>query len=222
MLGRTPLGGGQAATQRSEPGVAVSSGVGSLSSRLGIGVSATALVAMMAATPGISSLELSLFRLVNQLPASFRIALSTVMQLGSLAAVPATAGVALSKRRPALAADLALAGGLSWVAAKAMKVMVARERPALLLTEVLIQGREQGGSGFPSGHAAVAASLATVAGHQLPVPAGHVTRASVAAVALARVYIGAHLPIDVLGGGALGFTIGTAVLVRHFPTGSTS
>jgi len=193
-----------------------------LSFRLGIGVCATALSAMMAANPGISSLEQSLFRLVNQLPASFRVALSTVMQLGSLAAVPATAGVALSKGRPALGTDLALAGGLSWVAAKAMKVMVARERPALLLTDVLIHGHAQGGSGFPSGHAAVAASLATVAGHQLPFPAGRVTRDLVAAVALARVYIGAHLPIDVLGGGALGFTIGTAVLVRHFPTGPTS
>ncbi|CAN5429566.1 MAG: phosphatase PAP2 family protein [Actinomycetota bacterium] len=183
---------------------------------------ATALVAMMAANPGISNLELSLFRLVNELPSSFRVALSSVMQLGSLSAVPATAGVALLKRRPALATDLALAGGLSWVAAKALKRMVARERPALLLTKVLIQGREQGGSGFPSGHAAVAAALATVAGHHLPALAGHMSRASVAAVALARVYIGAHLPVDVLGGGGLGFTIGTAVLVRHLPTDSTS
>ena len=83
-------------------------------------------------------------------------------------------------------------------------------------------GGEQGGSGFPSGHAAVAAAMATVAGHHLPALAGHMTRASVAAVALARVYIGAHLPVDVLGGGGLGFSIGTAVLVRHLPTSSTS
>jgi len=88
---------------------------GPLSSRFGIGVFSTAASAMMAATPGISSLELSLFRLVNQLPGSFRIALASVMQLGSLSAVPASAGVALLKRRPALAADLALAGGLSGV-----------------------------------------------------------------------------------------------------------
>lgn len=190
---------------------------GPLSLRFGIGVFSTAASAMMAATPGISSLELSLFRLVNQLPGSFRIALASVMQLGSLSAVPASAGVALLKRRPALAADLALAGGLSWGAAKAMKVMVARERPALLLTEVLIHGREQGGSGFPSGHAAVAAALATVAGDHLPAPARCPTVALIAAVALARVYIGAHMPVDVVGGGALGFTIGTAVMARHSP-----
>ncbi|MGI8789952.1 MAG: phosphatase PAP2 family protein [Actinomycetota bacterium] len=139
------------------------------------------------------------------------------MQLGSLSAVPASAGVGLLKRRPALAADLVLAGGLSWGAAKAMKVMVARERPALLLTEVLIHGREQGGSGFPSGHAAVAAALATVAGDHLPAPPRCPTVALIAAVALARVYIGAHMPVDVVGGGALGFTIGTAVMARHSP-----
>lgn len=169
---------------------------------------------MIAATPGISSLELSLFRLVNELPAAFRIALTTVMQLGSLSAVPATAGTALLKHRPVLAADLALAGGISWGAAKVMKVLVARERPGLLFTEVLIHGREQGGSGFPSGHAAVAAALATVAAPRVPAPARRATWSAVAAVALARVYIGAHLPIDVVGGGALGYTIGNAVMTR--------
>lgn len=47
-----------------------------------------------------------------------------VMQLGSLSAVPATAGLALTKQRPVLAADLALAGGgLSWVAAKGKSVV---------------------------------------------------------------------------------------------------
>ena len=195
---------------------------GSLIFRLGIGVSATALSARTAATPEISSLELSLFRLVNQLPATLRIVLSTVMQLGSLAAVPATAGLALTKQRPVLAADLALAGGLSWVAAKAMKVMVARERPALLLSEVLIHGREQGGSGFPSGHAAVATALATVAGYHLPLPAERAARGSVVMVALARIYIGAHLPVDAVGGGALGYTIGTGVKARRAQTDPTS
>ncbi len=137
------------------------------------------------------------------------------MQLGSLAAVPTTAGLALLKQRPALAKDLALAGGLSWCGAKAMKVLVARERPALLLVEVLIHGREQGGSGFPSGHAGVAMALVTVAANHLPSSASRAIWASAAGVCIARIYIGAHLPIDVVGGSALGYTIGTAVSARR-------
>jgi membrane-associated phospholipid phosphatase len=184
-------------------------------SRLAIATAATILSALVARAPGLTRLELSLFRAVNGLPPSLERPLSIVMQLGSLGAGPATAGVAWLARRPALAAELLSAGGISWIAAKAGKLIVARERPGLLIAEVLLRGRAQSGRGFPSGHAAVAAALATVAVRRLGGGARGAAWASAGTVALARIYVGAHLPIDVIGGATLGYAIGTAVASRR-------
>src|SRR4029453_6419488 len=67
--------------------------------------------------------------------------------------------------------------------------------------------------GCPSGAAAVGVALATAAGPFLPRRARHVTWLVVALVSAARVYVGAHLPDDVLGGVALGWMIGAAGLL---------
>ena len=67
----------------------------------------------------------------------------------------------------------------------------------------------EGSLGFPSGHAAVAAALTAVV-------AAHLSRrwliiALGSAVILGRLYVGAHLPLDVVGGVALGAVAGSAV-----------
>jgi len=61
---------------------------------------------------------------------------------------------------------------------------------------------------FPlSGHAGVAAALGTATLPQLR-PAGRAaTLGIMSAVALSRVYVGAHLPLDIAGGIALGIAI---------------
>ncbi|MPZ71257.1 MAG: phosphatase PAP2 family protein, partial [Actinobacteria bacterium] len=71
----------------------------------------------------------------------------------------------------------------------------------------------ESGLGFVSGHAAVATALATVIAAYTG-PALTITVAVLAAtVALARIYVGAHLPLDVIGGAALGWAIGSLI---HF------
>jgi undecaprenyl-diphosphatase len=77
---------------------------------------------------------------------------------------------------------------------------------------VVIRGAAAVGRGFPSGHAAVAAAIVAVAWPWLG------RRARIACVVLAlvvcwaRVYVGAHLPLDVVAGAALGLAL--AGLVR--------
>ena len=93
-----------------------------------------------------------------------------------------------------------------------IKGVVKRERPAGLLDGV--EGREvfaEGSLGFPSGHAAVAAALTVVV-------AAHLSRRwALAALALGiavffgRLYVGAHLPLDIVGGAALGAVAGSVV-----------
>jgi uncharacterized membrane protein YbhN (UPF0104 family)/membrane-associated phospholipid phosphatase len=164
----------------------------------------------MAARHGhVFAFDDNLFRLVNQLPGAVGRPLLAVMQLGAVAAVPVVAAAALAARRPRLARDLALSGGLAWTLAKLVKDVVGEARPVALLHGVVVRGLATG-LGYPSGHVAVAAALATAAGPWLPRPARRASWWVVWLVALGRMYAGAHLPLDVVGGAALGWAVAAA------------
>lgn len=68
-------------------------------------------------------------------------------------------------------------------------------------------------NGFVSGHSAVAAALATAAAPYLSRRLRRVAWALALTVGLARVYVGAHLPLDVVGGLLVGWVTGS--LVHH-------
>jgi undecaprenyl-diphosphatase len=191
--------------------------------RVAVGVVVLAVSAAVAGTGRLSAFERDLFRLVNHLPSTLEVPLITVMQAGAIGAVPACAAAALVARRPRLARDLAVAGTTAWLLAKAVKAIVNRARPDALLPGVILRHAGDTGLGFPSGHAAVAAALATAAGPFLPRRARHATWLVVALVSVTRVYVGAHLPIDVIGGVALGWTVGAAWhLAVGAPTGGVT
>jgi undecaprenyl-diphosphatase len=88
---------------------------------------------------------------------------------------------------------------------------VDRGRPANVLDDVSVRGKEKGDRGFPSGHAAVSTALTVVAWPY----ASSRSRAALLSLAgfvpFARIYVAAHLPLDVVGGSALGLAIGSAV-----------
>jgi membrane-associated phospholipid phosphatase len=155
--------------------------------------------------------EHGVFTALNELPAALEAVLIPTMQAGSLAAVFAAGVLALIARRPQLAGLLVLAGGSAWILAKFVKRAVERERPAAYFSDVVIRGAEQMGQGFPSGHAAVIAAMATVASPYLNRPGRVLVWAVVGLVALARVYTGAHLPLDVVAGVAVGWGIGCVI-----------
>jgi undecaprenyl-diphosphatase len=131
------------------------------------------------------------------------------MQLGSLGGVPVAAGLAAVCGRPHLARQLAAVGVATWVAAKCVKPLVGRARPSADLG-ARVMGRAQAGLGYPSGHAAVATAIATLAGPALSPTGRRAAWATAATVAAARMYVGAHLPLDVAGGIALGTVTGRA------------
>src|SRR6185503_3278681 len=86
--------------------------------------------------------------------------------------------------------------------------MVGRGRPADLLDDVEQRGAHASGLGYVSGHSAVAFAVVTVAALWLAPKARTVLWILAAIVAFSRVYVGAHLPMDVVGGAALGAACG--------------
>lgn len=127
-----------------------------------------------------------------------------VMQAGSLGGAVATgAGVAVTGR-PRLGRRLAVVGSLTWLGSKVVKPFARRGRPASVVQVARVLGREQAGLGYPSGHAGVVVAMAAAATPRLPVAWRAPVWVGALGVGVARIYVGAHLPLDVLGGAALG------------------
>jgi membrane-associated phospholipid phosphatase len=166
------------------------------------------LLARRAALGKVSAGEERVFRLVNKSRPQLRRPAWVVMQAGSLAAVPVTAVLAVRKHR-ATALALAIDGTAVWAFCKLIKRFVKRGRPVDCLDDVVITGKAQRGSGFPSGHAAVATTLTVIGARLLPRPASQLAWVVPVLVGAGRQLVGAHLPLDVAGGAALGVTAGS-------------
>jgi len=89
--------------------------------------------------------------------------------------------------------------------------LVQRPRPAALLPGTRRRGRDAAGLGYLSGHAGVAVARGAAALPRLGPVGRALTLAAVPVVGLTRIYVGAHLPLDVAGGAALGLVIDAAL-----------
>jgi membrane-associated phospholipid phosphatase len=155
--------------------------------------------------------EIEAFRVVNELPGSIYWGMWAVMQMGNFVVVPVLAVIAAATRRIRLAAALAISGTMVWVSAKFIKTVVERGRPAELIDEVILHNAPAAGNGFISGHAAVAATLAAILSPYLGKRMRITVWVLAALVCVARVYVGAHLPLDVIGGAGFGLAVGSAI-----------
>ena len=166
--------------------------------------------------PVLHPKEQQAFAAINQLDDAAHRPVWLVMQAGSLGAVGAASAVALIAGRRNTAIALGVAGSAVWGGAKVVKRLFGRGRPADHIPDATIRGRAASGLGFPSGHAAVATALAVIAAPDL----GPVARAGAYSVAgltaLARVYVGAHLPADIVGGIGMGLVVGTLTNAARF------
>jgi membrane-associated phospholipid phosphatase len=158
--------------------------------------------------------EQKAFRLVNNLPDPLYVPTWPVMQLGALGAAPATAAVALAAGNRPLAGRLLAGGTAAWVLAKGVKRVVRRGRPVALLAGVRTRGHEATGLGYLSGHAAVSVALTAAAWPYLGPAGRRVALGLASVVGLSRIYVGAHLPLDVAGGAALGLLVDAAWSLR--------
>jgi membrane-associated phospholipid phosphatase len=171
----------------------------------------------------VGVLETDLFRLANDLPTALFPAFWVVMQGGNVLAIGVASLVVAATRRFWLAANLAITGIGVWLAARWIKDQVGRGRPADLLPDVHLRGAHDSGLGFVSGHAAVAVAIATLIGPYLGRRARWIAGAVALGVCVSRMYVGAHLPLDVVGGAALGWAAGSLMhLLLGAPGGRPS
>lgn len=170
-----------------------------------------------AASHHVSGLEIDIFRATNELSGALLWIVWPVMQLGALVAVPVCAAVAGLFRQWRLSGALLVAGGGAYLLAKVIKETVGRGRPGSILEHVVLRGADSIGGGYVSGHAAVAVAMAMVTHHYLGRRGRIVLWTLAATVCFARVYVGAHLPLDVIGGAAVGSAVGLLTVLMIHP-----
>lgn len=187
------------------------------------GTGAVATLAWSAAQAGrrnVSEPEARVFRRVNAAPEWVAGPAWVVMQAGSLGAVFVLAGAKRLFRRPRDATVVLAVGTGIWLAIKLVKPLVGRGRPTECLDRVNVRGAAPGGLGYPSGHAAVATTLALVS---TSAPSARAAALSVAGLTgTSRMYVGAHLPLDVAGGFAAGTLTGLATTAISCRSGARS
>ena len=88
-----------------------------------------------------------------------------------------------------------------------VKLLVQRERPGTTVGDAVLRGVHPGGLSFVSGHAIITFAIAGLLALVLPRRWAVVAFVLASLNAVARVYLGAHNPLDVVGGAAVGLAI---------------
>ncbi len=174
-----------------------------------LGAAVTAACAWVVSSGEVGRVERAVFRAVNSWPDVLQWPLWVFQTLGVLLMPLVVAVVAAIARRWRLAIALVLLVPLKLLVEKeVLKELVARERPGTTIPGAVLRDVPSAGVSFPSGHAVIAFGI-------LVLVAPYLRRrwqlAVVVALAVlnsvARVYLGAHSPLDVVGGAAAGAAV---------------
>jgi undecaprenyl-diphosphatase len=165
--------------------------------------------AVVASDGTVGPVELAVFHAVNGLTEALSPAMQGVQWLGVLAVGPIVAAAAALTRRWRLALACLLVTVEKLVAERIIWQLVERSRPGTTISDAVVRGdTPMAGASFVSGHVVLLTGLAWVLTPYLRGLWRALPWAVVALVAFARVYLGAHAPLDVLGAFGLGLAIG--------------
>ena len=167
--------------------------------------------ALVAADGRVGPVERATFHAINGLPEWLYRPMLLFQYLGVLAMPLVVALGALAFRRWRLAAALVLVVPLKLALERVVKLLVQRERPGTTVPDAVLRGVHSAGLSFVSGHAIITFAIAGLLALVLPRRWGIVAFVLAILNAVARVYLGAHNPLDVVGGAAVGLAIAAAL-----------
>ncbi|MGY1932786.1 MULTISPECIES: phosphatase PAP2 family protein [Nocardia] len=176
------------------------------------GAAATALVVWAADARLVDSADRGVFRWINSRSDVLCRPLWVVQLAGVLGAPLIVAAAAVLAHRFRLAVGLVLlVPAKLGVEYGILKVLVHRERPGAAIAGAVLRDGPAAGTAFPSGHAIVLFGMATLLSPYLGRRWREVAFGGATVAAVARVYLGAHTPLDVLAGAAAGVGVGAVL-----------
>lgn len=156
----------------------------------------------------VGDVEADVFHAINGLPDALEVPM-WVLQLLGLLATPIILGlVVLALGKTRLAGGLLAAVPLKllierWV----IKQLVERQRPGTTVPDAILRDANPVGLSFPSGHAVLAFAIAGLLAPYLTRRWAVVVYVLAIMNGVARIYLGAHNPLDIVGGGAVGVAL---------------
>jgi len=168
----------------------------------------TALCAWAVSSGTVGGLERAVFRSVNGWPDAVQWPLWSFQTLGVLGMPLVVAAGGLMCRRWRLAAALVLlVPAKLFVEHGVLKELVHRERPGTTIPDAVLRDVPSAGPAFPSGHAVVAFGIVVLLWPYLRPRWRAVVVALAVLNSVARVYLGGHAPLDVVGGALAGVAV---------------
>lgn len=193
-------------------------------------IAVTAFVVLLASTvlaiqsPKNSELETAIGTWVYRWPEFLLAPMLVVTQLGNVIFALLLVAFLAALHKYRLALRLILTGSLAYISASVLKLIVHRPRPADQITDIISREGLTFGFGFPSGHTALAVALGLTLLSHIPSKYRWLVFALMAAVAISRLYLGVHAPLDIIGGAAIGVLAALSIrsIKRIVPSIKTS
>jgi undecaprenyl-diphosphatase len=171
------------------------------------GLATLVATGVLASDGTVSAWEAAVFHAINGLPSWLEPPMQLIQYLGTLALGPVVAVIAFAMHRRVLAGVLLAATAAKLFLERVVKAAVQRERPRVTTPDAIARGVPVRGLAFVSGHAIIAAAVAGLVSPYLRGAWKAVPWTVLVLVCLARVYLGAHNPLDVIGGAGTGLAI---------------